>query len=200
MSEAEKSADARPSSDGENEPGVPGQPAKPIHTIIGAVFLIACIAVCGNFFGWFSGKGNGLGVSRENVVQPLSQSGLGFRPGADQRGFPAEEATSPDGRSTIRLVGPKDDLVYVSITTNLADKATETQTTMQVLYQISLVRSVIPDWKGEDIGKWINEAALKMANNPAVAQVEERRGDALVKVSVSRSPLTMTVSVESGKW
>ena len=200
MSDAEKSAGTQPGAEGADQLDVSTQPTKPIHTIIGAVFLIACIAVCGNFFGWFSGKGNGLGISREKLVQPLSQNGLGFRPGPDQRGFPTEEATSLDGGSTVRLVGPKDDLVYVSITTNIEEKRTQAQSTLQVLYQILLVHSIFPDWKGEDIGKWINEAASRMANNPAIAQVEERRGDARVKVSVSRSPLTITVSVESGKW
>jgi hypothetical protein len=200
MSEAEKSADARPSSEGENEPGVPGQPAKPIHTIIGAVFLIACIAVCGNFFGWFSGKGNGLGISREKVVQPLSQNGLGFQPGADQRGFPTEEATTLDGRSTIRLVGPKDDLVYVSITSSIDNKTTNTQGTLILLYQVTLLRTMFPEWTTEDVSRWLTESIDRMVKDPSVGQIEQRRGTALVKMSLSRSPLTLSVSVESGKW
>ncbi|MBK9189235.1 MAG: hypothetical protein IPM33_09805 [Phycisphaerales bacterium] len=200
MSVEEKSAGNQPSSGCVEESDSPTQPAKPIHTFIGAVFLIVCIALCGNFFGWFSGKSSGLGVSREKVMQPLSKSGLGFRPGADQRGYPTEEATSLDGRSTIRLVGPKDDLVYVSITTNLADKPTDAQVKLQLLYSISLIHSVVPDWNGEEIGMWLNETVEKVAIDPAVAQVEERRGNALVKVSVSRSPITITVSVESGRW
>ncbi len=200
MSESVEPSGKSVGSDGSADLVDQAQPTKPIHTIIGAAVLIACIAVCGNFFGWIGGKKVGLGVSREQAVQSLSQYGLGFRPGADQRGLPTEEATSPDGRSMLRLVGPKGDLAYVSITSSLGDKPTNTESTMMLLYQAALLQSVLPDWTGEDIGKWLNESVNKMARDPTVGQIEAHRGSALVKLSLSRSPLTLTVSVESERW
>lgn len=200
MSESQESA--APQSNGEATDGLNGsaQPVKPIHTIIGAVFLLACVAVCGNFMGWFGSKGSGLGVSREQVLRMFDKTGLAFHPAGDLRGYPTEEATSMDGRSVIRLVGPKNDLVYVSVTLQLGTQAPESLLALHVMYQVALVRAAVPDWDADAIANWLSASTNQVVTRPAIAQVEERRGKGLVKVSVSRSPRTMTVSVESEKW
>ena len=181
-------------------PAVGQRKATRFETALGAAFLVACIAVCGGFRGWLgkSDPGAGLGVGREAAQKALGEFGLAFRPIDDQRGYACEEAILPEGFGHVRLVGPRDDLVYASIELDPSKPKTEASETAAILYIIVVLKSTVPDWTPKESMSWVRECVDAMPTGKR--QFEKESDNARVRFVVTPSPLAVTVSVESLKW
>ncbi len=175
--------------------------ATPFQMVLGVVFLVVCVVICGNVFGLFGdgGKPRSIGVTRDAIVRQFSNAGFGFQPAADYRDFASVEATAPDGITRIRLVGPQEGLVYAAAIVDAGKATTPEQQQLYSVIMTALVTHAVPEWSGNEAAAWLTESMQKVSPT-GLREIEKRTEHAVVRFTVATPPFVVTVSVESKDW